>query len=235
VNNMIRDIPLFPLGSVILPGGRIPMQLFEPRYLDMLTRCMKQQSGFVVVLLSRGNETGGPAQFHDVGTCVDIVDFQQLDNGLLGITVEGDCKVRVLRNWQQADGLHVGDVERLPPEPGAPVPGHLRELPSVLKALSRHPVIKDLGMTLDFEDARAVGWRLTELLPWRFIRSSTCWSYRIRWNGWKTCRHCWKPWMAPEPMAVAPVSGRAVRSQIRLPVFSEINRNKNQPHSQCQP
>jgi len=165
VNNMIRDIPLFPLGSVILPGGRIPMQLFEPRYLDMLTRCMKQQSGFVVVLLSRGNETGGPAQFHDVGTCVDIVDFQQLDNGLLGITVEGDCKVRVLRNWQQADGLHVGDVERLPPEPGAPVPGHLRELPSVLKALSRHPVIKDLGMTLDFEDARAVGWRLTELLP----------------------------------------------------------------------
>ena len=165
MNDTIKDIPLFPLSSVILPGGRLPMQLFEPRYIDMLTRCLKEPCGFVIVLLSKGGEAGGQAQFHDVGTYVNIVDFQQLDNGLLGITVEGDRKVRVLRNWQQNDQLHVGDVEYLPSEAPAEIPTHLRELSSVLKALSRHPVIKDLGMNIDFHDARSVGWRLTELLP----------------------------------------------------------------------
>lgn len=165
MNDVIKDIPLFPLNSIILPGGRIPMQLFEPRYLDMLTRCLKEQRGFVVVLLAEGGEATRKTQFHDVGTYVQIIDFQQLDNGLLGITAEGDGKVRVLRNWQQADGLNLGDVELLTPEVLADVPSHLSELPSVLKALCRHPVIKELGMEVDYQDARDVGWRLTELLP----------------------------------------------------------------------
>lgn len=165
MNDVIKDIPLFPLNSIILPGGRIPMQLFEPRYLDMLTRCLKEQRGFVVVLLAEGGEATRKTQFHDVGTYVQIIDFQQLDNGLLGITAEGDGKVRVLRNWQQADGLNLGDVELLTPEVLADVPSHLSELPLVLKALCRHPVIKELGMEVDYQDARDVGWRLTELLP----------------------------------------------------------------------
>ena len=86
MNHVIKDIPLFPLNSVILPGGRIPMQLFEPRYLDMLTRCLKEDRGFVVVLLREGTEVSLRTDFYDIGTYVRIVDFQQLDNGLLGIT-----------------------------------------------------------------------------------------------------------------------------------------------------
>jgi len=165
VKDVTQEIPLFPLNSIILPGGRIPMQLFEPRYLDMLTRCLKEARGFVVMLLRSGGESSYKTNFHDIGTYVHIIDFQQLDNGLLGITVEGDRKVRVLRNWQQQDGLNLGDIEWLAPEAEAEVPEHLRELPSVLRALSRHPVIKDLGMQVDYQDARDVGWRLTELLP----------------------------------------------------------------------
>lgn len=165
MNNVIKEIPLFPLGSIILPGGRIPMQLFEPRYIDMLTRCLKEDRGFVVILLRKGGEAALKTEFHDVGTYVRIIDFQQLDNGLLGITVEGDQKVRVLKNWQQPDGLNLGDVERLPPEEMAEVPEHLHELSSVLRALGRHPAIRELGMEVDYEDARQVGWRLTELLP----------------------------------------------------------------------
>jgi Lon protease-like protein len=84
------NVPLFPLNSVVLPGGRIPLQLFEPRYLDMLTRCMKEDRGFVVVLLRDGAETGKLAAFYDIGTYVRIIDFKQLENGLLGITVEGE-------------------------------------------------------------------------------------------------------------------------------------------------
>lgn len=159
------NVPLFPLNSVVLPGGRIPLQLFEPRYLDMLTRCLKEDRGFVVVLLREGVETGKVAAFYDIGTYVRIIDFKQLDNGLLGITVEGQSKVSVVRSWQQEDGLNVGDVECLLAEDVLMIPERYTELPSVLKALFRHPVIHDLGMEVDYTDARDVGWRLTELLP----------------------------------------------------------------------
>ncbi|MBL3824737.1 MULTISPECIES: LON peptidase substrate-binding domain-containing protein [Marinobacter] len=159
------NVPLFPLNSIVLPRGRIPLQLFEPRYIDMLTRCLKEDRGFVVVLLKEGGEAGRTAAFYDIGTYVRIIDFQQLDNGLLGITVEGESKVSVVRSWQQEDGLNVGDVECLIEEAEREVPERFSELPSVLKALFRHPVIRDLNMDIDYGDARDVGWRLTELLP----------------------------------------------------------------------
>lgn len=165
MNDTIMNVPLFPLNSIVLPGGRIPLQLFEPRYIDMLSRCMREDRGFVVVLLRDGEETASKAAFYDVGTYVRIIDFQQLDNGLLGITVEGERKVSVVRSWQQDDGLNLGDVECLIAEAESPVPERYHELPSVLRALFRHPVVGDLGMDVDYEDARDVGWRLTELLP----------------------------------------------------------------------
>ena len=161
----LMNVPLFPLNSIVLPRGRIPLQLFEPRYIDMLTRCLKEDRGFVVVLLQEGGETGRTAAFYDIGTYVRIIDFQQLDNGLLGITVEGESKVSVVRSWQQEDGLNVGDVECLLEESESEVPARYSELPSVLKALFRHPVIRYLNMDIDYGDARDVGWRLTELLP----------------------------------------------------------------------
>ena len=159
------NVPLFPLNSIVLPRGRIPLQLFEPRYIDMLTRCLKEDRGFVVVLLRDGAETGRIASYYDIGTYVRIIDFQQLDNGLLGITVEGTAKVSVVRSWQQDDGLNVGDVEVLLDEADSDVPERFNELPSVLRALFKHPVVRDLDMDVDYQDARDVGWRLTELLP----------------------------------------------------------------------
>ncbi len=159
------NVPLFPLNSIVLPRGRIPLQLFEPRYIDMLTRCLKEDRGFVVVLLRDGAEVGPTASFYDIGTYVRIIDFQQLENGLLGITVEGAAKVTVVRSWQQEDGLNVGDVEVLLDEADSEVPDRFNELPSVLRALCRHPVVRDLDMEVDYGDARHVGWRLTELLP----------------------------------------------------------------------
>lgn len=161
----IMHVPLFPLNSIVLPRGRIPLQLFEPRYIDMLTRCLKEDRGFVVVLLRDGEETSPVARFYDIGTYVRIIDFQQLQNGLLGITVEGEAKVSVVRSWQQDDGLNVGDVECLLEEARSELPDRYGELSSVLQALFRHPVIRDLAMEVDYGDAREVGWRLTELLP----------------------------------------------------------------------
>ncbi|SET64079.1 hypothetical protein SAMN04487962_11521 [Marinobacter segnicrescens] len=162
---MVSAVPLFPLSSTVLPGGRIPLQLFEPRYLDMLARCLREQQGFVVVLLREGQEVDSQAAFYDIGTYVQITDFQQLDNGLLGITAEGLWKVAVSRSWRAPDGLNLGDVERLPEEPEDTLPSAYSELAAVLRALLRHPVVNKLELTVDFASAREVGWRLTELLP----------------------------------------------------------------------
>ncbi len=159
-------VPIFPLNSVILPGGRVPLQLFEPRYIDMVSRCLREDRGFVMALLQSGAEAGpGPVRFSGTGTRVRVADFRQLDNGLLGITVEGTDKVSVLRSWQQADGLNLGDVECLPRESLVRLPERFSELEEVLRSLCEHPVIRELDMTVDYSDARHIGWRLTELLP----------------------------------------------------------------------
>lgn len=157
--------PLFPLNSIVLPRGRIPLQLFEPRYLDMLAQCMKTNRGFVVLMLRGGREAGPDADFYDMGTYVRIVDFRQMDNGLLGITVEGEGKVVVLKSWREPDGLYMGEIEWLMEESDTDIPEEYEELVSVLRALVQHPVVKDLEMTIDYDDSRDVGWRLTELLP----------------------------------------------------------------------
>ncbi|MGM0570695.1 LON peptidase substrate-binding domain-containing protein [Marinobacter sp.] len=164
-NESLDHVPLFPLNAAVLPGGRIPLQLFEPRYLDMLAGCLREQRGFVVVLLREGSDVGSQAVFYDIGTYVRIVDFQQLDNGLLGITAEGLWKVAVNRSWRAPDGLNLGDAERLPEEPEDVLPSGHSELAAVLRALLRHPVINKLDLSVDFSSAREVGWRLTELLP----------------------------------------------------------------------
>ncbi len=158
-------VPLFPLNSIVLPRGRIPLQLFEPRYIDMLTRCLKEDRGFVIVLLREGVETSTTAAFYDIGTYVRVIDFQQLENGMLGITVEGEAKVVVTRAWRAPDGLNMGDVAHLLDEEMWAIPEAFAELSAVLRALFRHPVVSDLNMEVDFDDARDVGWRLTELLP----------------------------------------------------------------------
>lgn len=165
LTHTLDHVPLFPLSATVLPGGRIPLQLFEPRYLDMLARCMREQRGFVVLLLREGHEAGTDAVFYDIGTYVQIVDFQQMDNGLLGITAEGLWKVVVQRSWQAPDGLNLGDAERLDEEPEDALPARHAELASVLRALLRHPMVNRLELKVDFSSAREVGWRLTELLP----------------------------------------------------------------------
>lgn len=159
-------IPLFPLNSVILPGGRIPLQLFERRYIDMLTRCLKEERGFGIVLLEQAGQDANPkAPFHPFGCYVRIVDFTPLEHGLLGITVQGDTKVAVTRRWQESDGLHMAEVMQLPIEPELATPRVHEDLVSVLRALCQHPSVQELELEIDYQDARQVGWRLTELLP----------------------------------------------------------------------
>lgn len=164
-----REIPLFPLGTVLFGGGRLPLQIFEPRYLELVGRCMKTSTGFGVVLIREGPEahqTGqAPPQLFDIGTYARIVDFNQLANGLLGITCAGGEKFRIQRSWQAADHLMMAQVEFLPEERSGPVGTDFKGLVDTLRVLAKHPMIQRLDLDIDYEDARSVSWRLAELLP----------------------------------------------------------------------
>ena len=163
--DMIERLPLFPLSSVALPGGRIALRLFEARYLDMVSECLRGDTGFGICLIRRGGEAGEPALPYGTGTEVRIVDWDGQADGLLGITAEGQCKIRIHELAVESNQLVVGRVERLPPEPSEPVPERFAPLVQILGQL-----LRQLGGVIHYEepqwnDAAWVGGRLTELLP----------------------------------------------------------------------
>lgn len=157
-------LALFPLNAVLLPGGALRLRIFEPRYVDMVGRCLREDSGFVVTQLMSGGETGD-STFHEIGTLAKISDWDQYDDGLLGITAAGRGRVRIMASRQQRDGLHTGRVEFLPADPETALPEKYRYLARLLKQF-----IAEIGdhhdpLEKDFSDAGWVGSRLAELLP----------------------------------------------------------------------
>jgi len=163
-------LPLFPLSSVLLPGGRLPLQIFEPRYVDMVRRCMREGSGFGVVLIRAGCEvyaagSGDQPEISAIGTRAEIVDFNPLDNGLLGVVAAGRERIRVRRTDERPDHLLVGEVERLEELPPRPLPTAHAGLADLLGELLGHPAIDAKGVEVDWEDGGSVAWRLAELLP----------------------------------------------------------------------
>jgi Lon protease-like protein len=168
-------MPLFPLGTVLFDGGQLPLRIFEPRYIDMISRCMKAGSGFGVVLIRAGSEVRAKGlnqapRVFSTGTEARIEDFNPLSDGALGIVARGGRKVAVKETRQQSDGLLVAEIEYLPEEPfvelqAATGEGRFDALIEILKELIRHPMIEKMDLEFDFTDARSVGWRLAELLP----------------------------------------------------------------------
>jgi hypothetical protein len=165
VSGTSRELALFPLNTVLFPGGPLPLRIFEPRYVDMVRRCLREESGFGVILIERGTEAGGPAEFSALGTEARIVDFSRLEDGLLGITCLGQQRIRVVEAWRQPDGLNVGRVHDVEPDAAVPLPPEYGHLGDVVRS-----VLKEFGPLYQFaepryDDAAWVGYRLAELLP----------------------------------------------------------------------
>ena len=164
MKEQVRELPLFPLNTVLFPGGPLPLKIFEPRYLDMLSRCLREQSGFAVVLITEGEETAVTASFAAIGTEASIVDFDRLDDGLLGISCIGRERVRVLEAWREADGLNRGRVIAIAADPVLPVPTAQAWLGEVVRRVL--PDASDVYRHVELRgDAAWVGNRLAEMLP----------------------------------------------------------------------
>lgn len=161
-------IPLFPLSQPVFPGCRLPLRIFEPRYLRMVSESSREGTGFVITLLQAGQEVirsgGDSARFYDLGCRCHIVDFEQLTGGMLGITVEGQHEVWIGPAHQEDDGLwmarvHDADVVPLPSDES------VEDLQAVMEELASHPLL----------DSLVPDWDATLNDPCRLLNQLCCW------------------------------------------------------------
>ena len=158
-------IPLFPLHAVLFPGGVLPLRLFEPRYLDMVSECLRRDSPFGVCLIRAGHEVGAAADTYAIGTLAHIRWFERRDDGLLGIHVEGGQRFRILHRTVQPDQLIRAEVALLAPEPACAVPADCTPLVPLLQGILDQLAFPYAKLERRYEDAAWLGARLTELLP----------------------------------------------------------------------
>jgi hypothetical protein len=163
------NIPLFLLNTVLFSGGRLPLRVFETRYMDMVKACLRADAPFGVCLLAQGEEVVTPdapaAQAHAVGTLAKIADWDMPQLGILNIVAHGGQRFRILGQHTEKSGLVRAEVELLPEPPVTPIPGDFARLVPMLRALLE--ALED-GMPPEphrFYDAAWVADRWAEILP----------------------------------------------------------------------
>ena len=120
------ELALFPLNTVLFPTTFLPLRIFEARYVDLISRCMRDDGGFGVIAIMDGAETGAPAKTHSIGTLARIVDFDQGDDGLLNIVIRGEERFRLRGTEVQADNLVMGRIADLDNVEQLPIPEEFR-------------------------------------------------------------------------------------------------------------
>lgn len=156
---------IFPLHAVLFPRARLQLQIFEPRYVDMVKHCINQETGFVISYIEAGEEVlqrDRSAVFSDIGCYAQIVDWQRLDNGLLGIEIEGHNVVSIERFEQHLDGLYTGHLDCWPVKGHVSIPEGCRGLVEWLQGMTLH---QHHQLPCDWSCAEQVSYRLAQILP----------------------------------------------------------------------
>jgi len=159
------ELPLFPLNTVLFPGARLPLKVFEARYVDLVSQCLREQSGFGVCLIAEGREVGAPAQPETVGVLARIADCDMTQPGILQISVTGEQRFRVAHVAHDANGLVRAVVEWLPEPAAQPVPPGFADIVPLLGAVVADAGIETIPEPHHFDDAAWVGYRYAQILP----------------------------------------------------------------------
>jgi Lon protease-like protein len=158
-------IPLFPLNNVLFPGGVLPLRIFEPRYLEMVSTCMKAGTGFGVALILSGNEVGDAAKTYDIGTYNRIIDWTMRDDGFLGISVQGEGRFRILSTEVQSNRMINAEVEMLEEPRKQTFPSEYLAAVGLLRDIIAKVGGHYADIPPSYDDPAWVGSRLAELLP----------------------------------------------------------------------
>ncbi|MFV8819577.1 LON peptidase substrate-binding domain-containing protein [Haliea sp. E17] len=162
-------LPLFPLGAVLMPGGHQPLRIFEQRYLTLVRDSMREGQPFGVVWIRRGSEVAergrAAPELGDWGTLARIVDWDQLPDGLLGVTIEGGERFDLFATEVQPDGLLIGEIALRPAPPPAQMQPRWQPLVDLLRNLQTHPHLESMNLSVDYGDPWQVAWTLAQVLP----------------------------------------------------------------------
>jgi Lon protease-like protein len=161
----LKNLPLFPLGTVLFPGGLLPLRVFEQRYLEMSKACLRDGSPFGVCLIREGAEVGAPAVPEAIGCLAHIVQWDMQQMGLLQIVAKGAQRFRVLERHVQRDGLSRAHVELLPEEADAQLPERLSACAQLARRIAAEHGEQVFAQPFRFDSCAWVGARLAEVLP----------------------------------------------------------------------
>ncbi len=169
---MLSDLAIFPLNTVLFPGGVLPLRIFEPRYMDMVRDCMTRDSAFGVCLITSGGEVGEAAEHEAIGCTARIVDWEMEQLGVLNVRAIGGDRFRAQFRRVQHDGLVRADAVPIRHDPATPLPPEfgvcadlLRRLVDDLVESETDPMKRMIAAPYAFESAVWVGNRLCEFLP----------------------------------------------------------------------
>ncbi len=169
---MLDDLPIFPLSSVLFPGGVLPLRIFEARYMDMVRERMQRDAPFGICLITRGGEVGEAAEHESVGCLAHIRGWDMEQLGVLQLRAVGGQRLRVLERDVGANGLIRAKVELLPDDPQMPIPDEMtdcvlliRRIVDELRTREPDPERRMIAEPCDFESAAWVANRIAEFMP----------------------------------------------------------------------
>jgi len=159
------DVPLFPLNTVLFPGGLLPLRIFEQRYLEMAKACLRDGTPFGVCLIREGAEVGTPAIHEDLGCLARITHWDMQQLGLLQVVAQGGERFRLLARRVLADGLILADIEILAEDADVPTPESFRACRQLLERIAAEHGEQLFARPFLFDSSAWVGARLAEVLP----------------------------------------------------------------------
>ena len=158
-------LPLFPLNTVVFPGGRLPLRVFEQRYLEMVKRAIADDTPFGICAIREGTETGSPAVPHGVGTRVRVTDWDMPQTGILHIDTRAQERFVIRKLRTEPSGLLIGTVESVSREAATAVPDDLELAVEILRHIVNEYGDAHFATPHEFDNAVWVGYRLSEVLP----------------------------------------------------------------------
>jgi uncharacterized protein len=164
-----EPVPLFPLKTVLFPGGILPLKVFEQRYIDMVKACLLKGTPFGVCLITQGDEVatagGSTPELATIGTLARITDWDMPQLGILHVVTLGESRFQIKHHATAPNGLVTGEVVPLAPEARMPLAPAYKPLAALLELIASRVGPNNFPAVRDYDDASWVGYRLAEVLP----------------------------------------------------------------------